>query len=43
MTNVKTVFKYDARGRGFKRASLILLFLAGLLAVFGIFWLYSWL
>ena len=35
MSNVKTVFKYDAGGRGFKRASLM--------AVFGIFWLYSWL
>ena len=43
MSNVKTVFKYDAGGRGFKRASLILIFLAGLLAVFGIFWLDSWL
>ena len=43
MSNVKTVFKYDAGGRGFKRrASLILIFLAGLLAIFGIFWLYSW-
>ena len=43
MSNVKTIFKYDAGGRGFKRASLILIFLAGLLAVFGIFWLSSWL
>ena len=40
---LKTVFKYDAGARGFKRASLILIFLAGLLAIFGIFWLYSWL
>jgi|TARA_B110000438_G_scaffold126462_1_gene122961 hypothetical protein len=39
---LKTVFKYDAGARGFKRASLILIFLAGLLAIFGIFWLYSW-
>ena len=43
MSNVKTVFKYDAGGRGFKRASLILIFLAVLLAIFGIFWLFSWL
>lgn len=40
---LKTVFKYDAGARGFKRASLVLFFLAGLLAIFGIFWLYSWL
>jgi hypothetical protein len=39
---LKTVFKYDAGARGFKRASLVLFFLAGLLAIFGIFWLYSW-
>ena len=41
MSNVKTVFKYDAGGRGFKRASLMLLFLAGLFAVIRIFWIYS--
>jgi len=39
---LKTVFKYDVGARGFKRASLVLFFLAGLLAIFGIFWLYSW-
>jgi hypothetical protein len=39
---LKTVFKYDAGARGFKRASLVLFFLAGLLAIFGILWLYSW-
>jgi hypothetical protein len=40
---LKTVFKYDVGGKGFKKASLILIILAGLLAIFGIFWLYSWL
>lgn len=39
---LKTVFKYDSGARGFKRASLVLFFLAALLAIFGIFWLYSW-
>jgi hypothetical protein len=40
--SLKTIFKYDAGGRGFKRASLILISLAGLLAIFGIFWLRTW-
>ena len=31
---LKTVFKYDAGARGFKRASLVLFFLAGLLLAF---------
>ena len=39
----KTIFKYDVRGGGFKKASLFLLLIATILAIFGFFWLKSWL
>jgi len=38
-TDLKTVFRYDAGGSGFKKAAIFLLLLAGLLAVFAIYWL----
>ena len=39
MVDNKTVFRYDARGKSFKRVSLFLIALAFILAVFGIFWI----
>lgn len=39
MDDNKTVFRYDARGKSFKRVALFLLALAFILAVFGIFWI----
>ena len=39
MDDNKTVFRYDARGRSFKRVALFLIALAFILAVFGIFWI----
>ena len=39
MDDNKTVFRYDARGRSFKRVAFFLLALAFILAVFGIFWI----
>ncbi|MDP6500868.1 MAG: hypothetical protein QF743_09205 [Candidatus Marinimicrobia bacterium] len=38
----KTVYRYDTGGGGFRKAALILFGLAGILAVFGIFWIGSW-
>jgi len=38
-TDLKTVFRYDAGGSGFKKAAIFLLLLAGLMAVFAIYWL----
>jgi len=35
----KTIYRYDTGGRGFKKAAIFLLLLAGLLAVFAIYWL----
>jgi len=35
----KTVYRYDTGGGGFKKAALFLLILAGLMAVFAIYWL----
>jgi|TARA_B100000809_G_scaffold214417_1_gene219177 hypothetical protein len=42
-TDLKTVFRYDAGGSGFKKAAIFLLLLAGLMAVFAIYWLTSFL
>lgn len=39
----KTIFKYDAGGGAFKKASIILVSLASTLAVFGYYWIKSWL
>ena len=39
MVDNKTVFRYDARGRSFKRVALFLVALAFILALFGIFWI----
>ena len=41
MDDDKTVFRYDARGKSFKRVALFLIALAFILAVFGIFWISS--
>tara|TARA_Y100001970_G_C13762578_1_gene616505 strand:- start:152 stop:286 length:135 start_codon:yes stop_codon:yes gene_type:complete len=38
----KTIYRYDARGTGFKKAALFLLALSVLLAAFGFYWLISW-
>ncbi len=38
-TDPKTVYRYDTGGSGFKKAALFLLILAGLMAVFAIYWL----
>ena len=40
---LKTVYRYDAGGRGFKKVATVLIGLASLLAVFGVFWIKSWL
>jgi hypothetical protein len=40
---LKTVYRYDAGGRGFRKAATVLIGLASLLVVFGIFWIKSWL
>jgi hypothetical protein len=42
-TDLKTVFRYDAGGSGFKKAAIFLLLLAGLMALFAIYWLTSFL
>ena len=41
MVDNKTIFRYDARGKSFKRVALFLIALAFILAVFGIFWISS--
>tara|TARA_B100000953_G_scaffold12884_1_gene11412 strand:+ start:665 stop:808 length:144 start_codon:yes stop_codon:yes gene_type:complete len=38
-TDPKTVYRYDTGGGGFKKAAFFLLILAGLMAVFAIYWL----
>ncbi|MDG2398752.1 MAG: hypothetical protein P8M59_05510 [Candidatus Marinimicrobia bacterium] len=40
---LKTVYRYDAGGRGFRKVATILIGLASILAVFGYFWIKSWL
>ena len=40
---IKTVFRYDAGGRGFRKAATLLIGLASILVVFGVFWIKSWL
>jgi len=40
---LKTVYRYDAGGRGFKKVATILIGLASVLVVFGFFWIKSWL
>ena len=39
---LKTVYRYDAGGRGFRKVATILIGLASILAVFGYFWIKSW-
>jgi|TARA_B100001750_G_scaffold123006_1_gene97670 hypothetical protein len=39
---IKTVYRYDAGGSGFRRVSMFLAILASVLALFGIFWIKSW-
>tara|TARA_Y100001934_G_C11932835_1_gene576544 strand:- start:322 stop:456 length:135 start_codon:yes stop_codon:yes gene_type:complete len=41
--NLKTVYRYDSGGKGFRKAALILIGLASVLAVLGVFWIQSWL
>jgi hypothetical protein len=38
----KTVYRYDVRGTAFKKAAAFLLFLSAVLAIFGVYWIYSW-
>lgn len=40
--NTKTVYRYDSGGKGFRKVAFVLMALAGLLAIFGIFWVRSW-
>jgi hypothetical protein len=40
--NLKTVYRYDAGGRGFRKVALFLTGLAVALVVFGFYWLKSW-
>lgn len=40
--STKTIYRYDSRGSGFKKAAYLLLTLALLLAIFGIYWIYTW-
>ena len=42
-TDPKTVYRYDVGSSGFKKAAIFLLLLAGLMAVFAIYWLTSFL
>ncbi len=39
---LKTVYRYDAGGKGFRKAALFLFSLAGVLALFGFLWVKSW-
>jgi len=39
---VKTVYRYDTGGSGFRKVAMFLTFLAGVLALFGVFWIKSW-
>lgn len=39
---LKTVFRYDSGGKGFKKAAIILIILSILMVVFGLFWIKSW-
>tara|TARA_X000000368_G_C22701488_1_gene566990 strand:- start:380 stop:523 length:144 start_codon:yes stop_codon:yes gene_type:complete len=39
--NLKTVYRYDSGGSGFKKATYFLLFLAGILFLFGFYWINS--
>jgi len=41
MDDSKTIIKYDARGKSFKAVTFFLIFLAFVLAVFGYFWIRS--
>jgi hypothetical protein len=40
--DLKTVYRYDAGGKGFRKVALFLAALAGVLAVFGVVWVSSW-
>ena len=40
--NSKTVYRYDSGGKGFRKVALLLMGLAGVLAIFGIFCVRSW-
>ena len=39
--NIKTVYRYDSGGTGFKKATYFLLILAGILFFFGFYWINS--
>jgi|TARA_B100000959_G_scaffold275247_1_gene328353 hypothetical protein len=41
--NLKTVYRYDSGGTGFKKATYFLLFLAGIFILFGFYWINSFL
>ena len=38
---IKTVYRYDSGGSGFKKAAIFLITLSVLLAIFGVFWILS--
>jgi hypothetical protein len=40
---LKTVLKFDSGRKGFDKAALFLVVLAGMLAAFGAFWIYLFL
>ena len=40
--NSKTVYRYDSGGKGFRKVAFLLMGLAGVLAIFVIFWVRSW-
>jgi len=39
---LKTVYRYDVGGKAFRKVALLLVGLAGILAVFGFVWVKSW-
>jgi len=38
----KTIYRYDARGSGFKKAAYFLFILAFFMMIFGFYWVLSW-
>lgn len=42
-SDIKTVLKFDSGRKGFDKAALFLIVLAAMLALFGVYWIYSFL
>jgi hypothetical protein len=38
----KTIYRYDSRGSGFKKAAFLLFGLSIFMFFFGIYWIYTW-